>query len=177
MADLTFNGTTGQTIARELLIMYLNTGTTGTPAWHAFGKRVSDSSMSMDWQQETEKDILGNTFTTMKKPTVTQSFDPMPLENGNEVHEYLWNRAVKDQDAQALANLDVLVVHAYANAGTTQTAAAFAERYASCAMAITGLGGEGGGNISMPGEITLGGTRTTGKATVSDGTVTFTADT
>ena len=30
MADLTFNTTGGQTIARELMILYLNTGTSGS---------------------------------------------------------------------------------------------------------------------------------------------------
>lgn len=177
MADLKFAGTSGQTIARQMLILYLNTAASGTatPSWHAIGKRVSDSSMSYDWSQETNQDILGNTYTTMKKPTVTQSFDPMPLEVGDAVHEYIWNRAIRDQDAQAMATLDVLVVHTYASAGTGN--AAFAERYSACAMAVTGLGGEGGGTISLPNEITLGGTRTTGSATVSEGTVTFTADT
>ena len=37
------------------------------------------------------------------------------------------------------------------------------------------LGGEGGGNIGMPIDVTYGGKRTTGTAAVSDGTVTFTA--
>ena len=43
MPDLEFNTTAGQTIARELLIAYLNTGTEESPVWSAFGKRVEDS--------------------------------------------------------------------------------------------------------------------------------------
>lgn len=175
MADLSFTGTKGQTIARELLILYMNTGTSQDPVWSAFGKRVTDSSMEMDWSMETNKDILGNTFTTLKKPTITQSFDPMPLEVGDPVHAYIWNRAIRDQDAQALAALDVLVVHFYVNAGTGQTVQPFAERYPASAMNVTGLGGEGGGNISLPNEITLGGERKTGTATKDGDTITFTA--
>lgn len=33
MAEVTFNTTAGQTIDRELLIAYLNTGESSTPAW------------------------------------------------------------------------------------------------------------------------------------------------
>ena len=44
MADITFNTTSGQTIARELLIAYLNTGSKEAPVWSAIGKRVEDSS-------------------------------------------------------------------------------------------------------------------------------------
>ena len=71
-SDLTFNTTAGQTVARELLIAYLNTGTSESPVWSAFGKRVEDSDEEMDWSQESKQDILGNTWTTMKKPVITQ---------------------------------------------------------------------------------------------------------
>ena len=33
MADLEFNTASGQTVDRELLIAYLNTGTTSAPVW------------------------------------------------------------------------------------------------------------------------------------------------
>lgn len=111
MADMTFNTTAGQTIDRELLIAYLNTGEASTPVWSPFGKRVTDSSMEYDWQEDSSKDILGTTRTTMKKPIITQSFDPCELDAGDAALVKLWNLAVKDQDAAALANQDVLIVH------------------------------------------------------------------
>lgn len=173
MADLTFNTTAGQTIAREMLIAYLNTGTTATPVWSAVGKRVEDSSTEYDWDSETKRDILGSTYGRLKKPTITQTFDPCELDAGDAAQLKLWNLAVKDQDAQALANMDMLIVHFYAG----QTA--FAERYESCMIEITGLGGEGGGDVQMPITVTYGGTRTLGTASknASTGEVTFTADT
>ena len=175
MADLTFNTTSGQTIARELVIACLNTGTSNSPTWTPIGKRVEDSSEEMDWSKESIQDILGQTYTTMKKPVITQSFDPMDLEAGDAALEKLWNLAIKDQNAQALQAQDMLIVHKYA--GTANTAV-FAERYAACAIAITSLGGEGGGNIGMPIEVTYGGARTTGTAAIaSGGAITFTPDT
>lgn len=173
MADITFNTTEGQTIARELLVAYLNTGTTSSPKWSPIGKRVEDSSEEMDWSEETRNDILGQTYTTLKKPTITQSFDPCELDASDAALVKLWNLAIKDQDAQALANQEMLIVHLYAGTATTST---FAERYSSCAVKPSGLGGEGGGNIGMPIDVTYGGTRTTGTASVTGGTVTFTAD-
>lgn len=170
MADITFNTEAGRTIARELLIAYLNTGTASTPVWSAIGKRVEDSDTEYDWDTETKRDILGATYGRMKKPTITQSFDPCELDAGDVAQQKLWNIAVKDQDAQALSAQDMLIVHFYAGSN-------FAERYESCMIEITGLGGEGGGDIEMPINVTYGGTRTTGTATkAADGTVTFTAD-
>ena len=129
MADMTFNTTAGQTVDRELLIAYLNTGETGTPTWSPLGTRVTDSSMEYDWQEDSSKDILGTTRTTMKKPIITQTFDPSNLDAGDPAIVKVWNLAVKEQNAAALANQDVLIVHAYA--GTAKTAV-FAERYSSC---------------------------------------------
>ena len=174
MADLTFNTNSGQTIAREMLIVYLNTGTAQAPVWSAVGKRVEDSSTEIDWDTETIRDILGSIYSTMKKPTVKQTFEPCHLDAGDTAQVKLWNLAIKDQDAQALAAQDMLLVHFYAGTASTP----FAERYAACMVEITGLGGEGGSNIGMPLTITFGGTRTTGTASrdAQTGVVTFTAD-
>ena len=171
MADYTFNTTPGQTVARELLIAYLNTGTSAEPTWSPIGKRVEDSSAEYDWSDETKQDILGSTWGTMKKPIITQTFDPCELDAGDEAQKKIWDLAVVKQDAQALANMDMLIVHLYA--GTANTAV-FAERYESCMVKPSSLGGEGGGNIGMPIDVTYGGKRTIGTASVSGGTVTFT---
>ena len=137
MADLTFNTPSGQTIARELLIAYLNTGTASAPVW------------------------------------ITQTFEPCDLDGADAAQLKIWNLAVKDQDAQALAAQDMLIVHFYAG----ESATPFAERFASCMIEVTGLGGEGGGNVGMPISVTYGGTRTTGTASrnAETGVVTFTA--
>lgn len=171
--DYTFNTTAGQTVGRELLIAYLNTGTNSSPTWSPIGKRVEDSSAEYDWSDETKQDILGSTYGTMKKPIVSQTFEPCELDAGDAAQLKIWNLAIAQQDAHALSNMDMLIVHLYA--GTANTAA-FAERYESCMVKPSSLGGEGGGNIGMPIDVTYGGKRTIGTAAVtSGGTVTFTA--
>lgn len=171
--DLTFNTPAGQTVGREMLIAYLNTAAETpeeTPEWSPVGKRVEDSSMELDWQTETKTDIFGDTYTTGKKATRTQTFDPCELDGADKAQQKIWNLAIKDNNVQALLNQDMLIVHLYA--GT----AVFAERYSACSVLPSSLGGEGGGSIGMPIDVTYGGTRTTGTAAVSGGKVTFTAD-
>jgi hypothetical protein len=169
MAEYTFTTTAGQTVARELLLAYLNTGTSTAPVWSVIGKRVEDSSEEYDWSTESKKDILGNTYGTMKKPVITQSFEPCELDSGDTAQQKIWKMAVVDQDAMALAAQDMLIVHTYAG---------FAERYEACMVEVTGLGGEGGGSVGMPITVTYGGKRTIGSAAKkSDGSIEFTAAT
>lgn len=158
----------GQTVARELLIAYLNTGTHDEPVWSPIGKRVEDSSAEYDWSTETKKDIMGDTYGTMKKPIITQSFEPCELDSGDVAQRAIWELAVVQQDAQALANQDMLIAHLYAG---------FGERYESCMVEVTGEGGEGGGDIGMPINVTYGGKRTVGSVSNTGGTITFTPET
>lgn len=168
MSDYTFNTPAGQAVSRELLIAYLNTGTANTPVWSVIGKRVEDSSSEYDWQTETKKDILGDTYGKMKKPIITQSFDPCELDAADVAQKHIWDLAVVKQDVASLAAQDMLIVHSYAG---------FAERYEACMVEVTGLGGEGGGSVGMPINVTYGGARTVGTATVSaSGEVTFNAE-
>lgn len=173
MADMTFNTTAGQTIKRELLVAYLNTGSAGTPTWSPIGKRVTDSEQSFDWSEDSSQDILGNTWSTLKKPIITQDFDPYDLDGGDTAAVKIWNLAVKDQNYTALGAQDMLIVHLYAG---TADSAMFAERYSACSVLPSSLGGEGGGNLGMSLSVTYGGTRTTGTAAInSSGVVTFSA--
>ena len=173
MGNYSFNSTPGQTVARELLVAYLNTGTSDSPIWSVLGKRVEDSSMEFDWSTETKKDILGSTWSTGKKSIRTQTFEPCELDSADAAQQKLWELGIKEDNVNALMNLDVLVVHLYM---TNDDNGAFAERYPSSAILPTGLGGAGGGSVGMPIEVTFGGTRQTGPAKVVDGVVTFTAE-
>ena len=172
MPSQTFNTVPGRNIGRELMIAYLNTGTAANPVWDPVGRQVQNSSSEWDWESDTVRDILGSTYGTLKKPKITQSFEPGDLDAGDEAQLKIWNLAVNEQNPQALAALDMLIVHFYSG----DSSAPFAERYAACMAEVTGLGGEGGGNLGMPMTVTFGGMRTVGTATkdASTGVVTFT---
>ena len=168
MADLTFNTQAGATIERKLMILYLNTGTSQAPAWSPIGKRVEDSSMEFDWQEESKKDIMGDTYSTMQAPIISQTFDPCELDAGDVAQQKIWNLAVREQNAGALCNQDLLVVHTYAGDAETSV---FAERYHASMVKPTGLGGSA--TIGMPIDVTFGGKRSIGTATVGDTGVIF----
>lgn len=170
MADMTFNTPAGAAVERKLLILYLNTATKEAPVWSPIGKRVEDSSMEYDWQEETKQDILGDTHTNMRAPIIKQTFDPCELDGSDAAQLKIWNLAVKDQDVAALTTQDLLVVHTYA--GTANTGV-FAERYPASMVKPSGLGGAA--NVGMPIDVTFGGTREIGTAKVAAGVVTFTA--
>lgn len=167
MADYNFTTNPGETVARELLVAYLNTGTAESPVWSPLGKRVEDSSAEYDWGESTSQDILGNAWAKLKKPIITQTFEPCDLDAGDEAQKKIWQLAVVEQNAQALSNMDLLIAHLYAG---------FGERYESCMVKPSSLGGEGGGNIGMPLDITYGGKRTIGSVSNTGGTIKFTAE-
>ena len=170
MSDLTFNTAANQTIDRELLVAFLNTGTSGSPVWSPLGKRVEDSSASFEWNENTIRDILGNAWSSARKPIISQPFDPSDLDSADAAIVKIWNLAVKDQNPRALVAQDMLIVHLYAGLSS----APFAERYSACMILPSNLGGAGGGNATMPINVTYGGTRTVGTATISNaGVVTF----
>lgn len=162
----------GQTVNRKMYLCCGNSGTAAAPKWGRLGKRVEDSSAEMDWSEETKTDILGDTYSTMKTPVITQTFDPCELDSGDEYQQHVVNLAVVEQNAAALCNQDLLRIHLYL---TDENGNAFAERYPSSMVKPTGLGGEGGGSLTMPVDVTFGGTREVGTASVAaDGTITFT---
>lgn len=172
MAEATFNTKAGQTINREMLITCLNVGTYESPKWAPVGRRVEDSTINKDYSIESIMDIFGDTYTTGKKATNTQTFDPWPLDSGDEAHTKIALLSIVDDDISALTSQDMLIVHTYLD----YKDGVFAERYPNSSVVPTGNGGEGGGVLSMPIEVTYGGIRAKGSATVSGGTITFTED-
>jgi len=167
-----FSTPAGQTVERKLYLCCGNSGTASAPKWGRLGKRVEDSSAEMDWGETTKQDILGETHTTMKKPVITQTFDPCELDSADEYQQLIWQLAVVEQNAAALCNQDLLRIHLYAKDAAGNV---FAERYHSCMVKPTSLGGEGGGALTMPIEVTFGGEREVGTASVADdGTISFT---
>jgi hypothetical protein len=130
---------------------------------------VEDSSQEYDWQEESKTDIFGNTYTSAKKPIITQSFEPWELDSGEAAQKQVWDVNIRDQDVAALVSQDLLVVHAYAGDAKTGV---FAERYPASMVKVSSLGGSS--SVDMPIDVTFGGERSTGTAVVKDGAVTFT---
>lgn len=168
----TVKTTEGQSADRKLYLCCGNCGTKESPIWGRLGKGVEDSSAEMDWSEETKTDILGDTRTRMKTPVISQTFDPCEVDSGDKYQQHIIDLAIVKQDAHALCNQDLLRIHLYLEDGEGR---AFAERYPASMVKPSSLGGEGGGSLTMPIDVTFGGAREVGTASVSsDGTITFT---
>ncbi len=158
MPDLEFNTKPGQTVGREEVQALLNVGTSEAEDWAPLGKRVSASDISIDWGSDTVSDILGTTWTTLKRPAKEQSFDPMPLDAGDRAAVKLWNLAFREEDYHALANQDMMICHTFVGAPNQK----FAERYPSSSVSVTRLGGDGGGTLTIGVTVQYGGERMIG---------------
>lgn len=170
MADYAFNTPENQEVARDMLLLYLNTGTNNEPVWSPIGFHIEESDVELDWQRESKKDIMGQTYTTMKKPIKTQQFNAWPFMKNDAALVKVHKLAVIDEDAQALCNMDVLTIHKYA--GTKDTAV-LAIREESSSIELTRFGGPGGGSVTGDMTVTYGGKRTVGTADLTNGTVNF----
>lgn len=175
MAEKFTIATTGDGISatREMLITFLDTGTTETPVWSAMGAKVTDSNIEYDWGLETITDILGVNHTKAKTAQMNQSFSGSEIVAGDSVMNHLVDLAVVQKDPAKLVNQDCLIVHVYLK---NSDGASFAERYPASSVVPTTVGGEGGGALVSDIDVTYGGARAVGSAKVSDGTVTFTPE-
>lgn len=167
--------TTGEGVSatREMMITFVNTGTTDVPVWSAMGAKVTDSSIEYDWSLENNTDILGNAYTTAKTAQMSQSFSGNEVIAGDVVMNHLVDLAVVQKDAAKLVKQDCLVVHLYLQ---DESGNSFAERYSASAVVPTTIGGEGGGALVTDIDVTYGGVRVTGSAEKTADGVTFTPD-
>lgn len=163
-AKYTIKGNTGEAASRDLMITYLNTGTTDAPVWSAMGRTVEDSSVEYDYSQETKTDILGETRVTAKTPTVTQTFSGNNLLAGDAVLNHILDMNVVRRNISEALNQDVLIAHLYL---TDSEDKPFAERWKSSSVLMTTNGGAGGEMLASDIEVTYGGERVTG--TISKG--------
>ena len=163
----------GVSATREMMVAYLNTGTAEQPVWSAMGAKVTDSNIEYDWGLETITDILGVNHSKGKTAQMTQSFSGSEVVAGDGVMNHLVNLAIVQKNAAMLVNQDCLIVHTYLK---NEAGASFAERYPASSVVPSTLGGEGGAALVSDIDVTYGGVRSIGSATVAAGKVTFTPD-
>ena len=137
------------------------------------GTKVTDSSIEYDWGIETLTDILGVTHSRAKSAQMTQTFSGNEIVGGDQVMNHLVDLAIVQKNAAMLTAQDCLIVHTYLQDSEGN---AFAERYPASSVIPTTQGGEGGGALVSDIDVTYGGKRATGGATVAGGNVTFNPD-
>ena len=173
-----FPATTETTVARKELVAYLNTGTADAPVWTAIGWHCTDSSMSVEVDTDTQKDILGNVFTNASTPELTQEFDPLPIRQGtttDALQQLLHNQWMTQNFS---GTYDTLIVYLYAGTGTPGTAECQydAHHFPASTIVPGDFGGSAEDPLNRPITVYFGGTLEVGTATINPdtGVVAFT---
>lgn len=170
-----------QTVARKELVAYINVGTNQNAAeWVPIGWHCTDSSMNVEIDTDTQKDILGNVFTNASIPELTQEFDPLPIRQNSEGNGDKLQQLLHDQwmDQNFSKTYDTLIVYLYAgNDDQEQNTIHYDAHHFPASTIVPGdFGGSAEDPLNRPITVYFGGTMEVGTVTISGSTVTFTAN-
>lgn len=173
-----FPATAEQTVGRKELVAYVNTGTTENPEWTAIGWHCTDSSMSVEVDTDTKKDILGNVFTNASTPELKQEFDPLPIRQGTLAGADKLQQLLHDQwmTQNFSGTYDTLIVYLYAGSESQDTKHYDAHHFPASTIVPGDFGGSAEDPLNRPITVYFGGTMEQGTVTISGSTVTFTAN-
>lgn len=151
-----------QTVARKELVAYIFVEDQYVPVgWHC-----TDSSISVEIDTETQKDILGSVFTIASAPELSQDFDPLPIRQGNaddplqKLQQLLHDQWMKQDFSKTY---DTLIVYLYAG---TEAKKYDAHRFPASTIVPGDFGGSAEDPLNRPITIHYGGTMEVGTATI-----------
>ncbi len=163
-----FNVGAGVKAARKLLMTFVNVGDGSTPKWELVGRGVEDSSIELNPETESVKDITGVNETSVNGWAPTQSFEPFTVRGGSEL-AYKLHEIWLNKKPELLSQFEVMIVYAYIDADTSK--AFEAEVQKNCTINVTSIGGSA--YVDMPIEISYSNDSVRGKATIANGVPTF----
>lgn len=158
-----FTAASEQTVARKELIAYIKVEDQYVPVgWHC-----TDSSISVEIDTETQKDILGRVFTIASAPELSQDFDPLPIRQGKE-DEPLQKLQQMLHDQWMLQDFsktyDTLIVYCYAGKSPTEFDA---HKFPASTITPGDFGGSAEDPLSRPITIHYGGQMEVGTAEIN----------
>ena len=162
-----------QTVARKELVAYIKVDDTWVPiGWHC-----TDSSMNVEIDTDTQKDILGNVFTNVSTPELSQEFDPLPIrQNPQNVGVDKLQQLLHDQwmNQNFSGSYDTLIVYLYAGDANANPTKYDAHRFPASQIVPGDFGGSADEPLNRPITVHFGGAMEQGKATIVDGVVAYT---
>lgn len=162
-----FTAASEQTVARKELIAYIKVKEQYVPVgWHC-----TDSSISVEIDTETQKDILGSVFTIASAPELSQDFDPLPIRQGSEeeplqkLQQMLHDQWMSQDFSKTY---DTLIVYCYAGEGEpgAQECKYDAHRFPASTITPGDFGGSAEDPLSRPITIHYGGQMEVGTAEI-----------
>ena len=158
-------------IKRSEFAAFLNT-TPGEAATYArMGKGITGQTIAYNPATTSETYIHEDAATTSVDAYAPSINTPQTCYAGEPVFEYV-DGLRRARAVGADAETDILLVYLYSSEGSN----AYAAEKCKAAIAIEEFGGDGGAPTSITYTINLNGDPEIGTATVSEGTVTFTAE-
>lgn len=175
-----FTADTNSTIARKSLVTYVNVATAQNPSWYALGYHCDDSSISIEMDTTTNSDILGNTFTDVGIPQLSQDLDPLPITTGtqdarNAFMQRIHNLRMAGDYTRFSNAFDCLIVYLYAGNNAVNPVQYDAQRYPESTISLGDFGGSADAPLSQGITVNFGGMMQVGYVTIVDNVVTFTA--
>lgn len=170
-ASTTINLTGTLKADRKLEMLFVNTGTSETPAWELLGRGVEDASIQFNHDTNQTTDILGITDTEVGPAKPEFDLDPCTIRAGQTLSAKLLDIERRNATAE-LGTFEILNVHCYL--GTATTGPFTAELHTGCTIVPQSLGGST--YVGLPMNVYLSNNKTLGTATITKGVPTFTAD-
>ncbi|MDD6313305.1 MAG: hypothetical protein PUB08_07630 [Firmicutes bacterium] len=170
MSVESFNLVDKQLAERKLLVTAVNTGTSSEPVWEVVGVRVEDSSIDYNPDTETFTDILGITYTDIKKTEPAQDVEPFTIRGGSILAAQL-DDIMQRNALSELSLFDVLVIRGFYG---TSTNGYKAEKHSGCTIEVKSIGGDS--NVNMPICIHYSNDKTFGTVNSLKSPITFTED-
>lgn len=140
---MAINLSSGQRAQRKLLITVAEWG----EKKQILGARTEDSSIELNPEITTVTDILGITYTDVEKTEPQQSFDPMYVLGGTELHEYLTNAVLANDIDKYNGVFNIYIIAGFMGSDGAYTCA----KHTGCSIIPNSIGGDS--YVNMPVEV------------------------
>lgn len=162
---------TQKKIKRSEMATFLNTTPDGTsPTWSRFGKGVTSQSIAMNPTVNSEQYIHEDSATSSVDAYAPVVNTPQTCYKGEPVFEFInglrKTRAIGDDAITQILEVDIF--------DTDSTGKYYAQTN-EVAISVTDFGGDAGNSVTLTYDVNYRGDATEGTASITDGTVTFTA--
>ena len=159
----------GGDIQRKFFACAVNMGTESSPDFQTVGYKIESSALELNPDIETITDIHGDTYTTLNKFELSQTFEPHRLHTGNELGEKLIE-LFRANNLAAFSQFQCILIYGFLGTPGNYPA----DLYDECSIIPSSLGGDA--YAEMPFTVNFGGAVTNGTADRLKGQALFTPD-
>lgn len=162
-------------IKRSEFATFLNTTPSSTATYSRMGKGITGQTVSYNPTVNTEQYINEDSATSSVDAYAPSINTPQTCYAGDAVFDFI-DGLRKERAVGSAAETDILLVYIY-DSTTSSSTTVYAAEKCNCTISIEEFGGDAGNPMSITYTLNLNGDPVLGTATITSGTVTFTAAT